>query len=58
MKSDIKESINDVIAEASEGEFRPVMELYQSNLTDCKKVCQAHNIEPIKKKSIKFNGSQ
>ena len=38
MKGDILTSMNSVVLEASEGDYRSVMEQYYSNLGDWKKI--------------------
>lgn len=45
MKKDINESLNEVILEASEYEFRPVMDLYKTNLTKFKGIYQDNSVQ-------------
>ena len=58
MKKDINESLNEVILDASEYEFRPVMDLYKSNLNKFRSISQDKTSHEVRTKSLKFRGDE
>lgn len=58
MRKDINESLSEVILDAPEYEFRPVMDLYKSNISKFRAIYQDQQSLNIKTKSLRFRGDE
>lgn len=58
MRKDINESLSEVILDAPEYEFRPVMDLYKSNISKFRAIYPDQQSLNIKTKSLRFRGDE
>jgi hypothetical protein len=54
MKEDIVESMNIILNESREDQFRPIMDNYQANLRDYRAMATKTTAEPIQTRRLDF----
>lgn len=58
MKDDILASMNSVILEVMDHQFRSVMNQYYNNLNNFKEICNSKKEDPIKVRTLSFKDGE
>ncbi len=54
MKDDILESMNIILNESDEEQFRPIMNNYQTNLKDYRNLANKISVQPVSMRKLQF----